>query len=75
MDETKVISLLVQQSERLNTIEETMSTLPTKTELFGKLDGMSQILYRLDQERVFTAEWIHRIEQDVERIKKQLQIA
>lgn len=40
-----------------------------------KMDGMTTILQRLDQERVFTAEWIRRIEADVTMMKKHLKLA
>lgn len=39
------------------------------------MDGMSTILQRLDQERVFTVEWIRRVESDVNRIKAHLKLA
>jgi len=40
----------------------------------GIMDQAMTILQRLDQERVFTMEWIRRIESDVERVKKQLHL-
>ena len=44
-------------------------------DLLTKMDGMATILQRLDQERVFTIEWIRRIESDVDRIKHHLKLA
>lgn len=43
--------------------------------LTSRMDEMITILQRLDQERIFTVEWIRRIESDVERVKKQLHLA
>lgn len=43
--------------------------------LMIKLDGMATILQRLDQERIFTVEWIRRIESDLGRVKNHLKLA
>lgn len=39
------------------------------------LEGMATILQRLDQERIFTVEWLRRIASDVSRIKRHLKLA
>ena len=44
-------------------------------DIMNKMDGMMTILKRLDQERVFTLEWIRRIESDVSLVKKHLKLA
>jgi hypothetical protein len=44
-------------------------------EVMTKMDGIATILQRLDQERVFTVEWIRRIESDVSRVKHHLKLA
>jgi hypothetical protein len=75
MEETKLVAELVDHRERLDRIEQRMNTVPTRDELFSKLDSMAKVLDRLDQERIFSMEWIRRIENDVDKIKKQLQIA
>jgi DNA-dependent RNA polymerase auxiliary subunit epsilon len=41
----------------------------------GRLDELVVIVRKLDEERLFTIEWIRRIEGEVEKIKKHLQIA
>ncbi|MFH0987977.1 MAG: hypothetical protein V1763_01230 [Parcubacteria group bacterium] len=44
-----------------------------KNEILGVLDGMNVILKGLDQERVFTAEWIRRVEQDLSDTKTRVE--
>ena len=46
-----------------------------RDEIMTSLDGITGKVTRLDQERVFTNEWIRRIESDISRIKGQLKIA
>lgn len=46
----------------------------TKDIFHTRMDEMMVILQRLDQERVFTAEWIRRIEADVSMVKKHLKL-
>ncbi len=47
----------------------------TKDEFHSRLDEVITILKRLDQERIFTIEWIRRIESDVSMVKKHLKLA
>lgn len=47
----------------------------TKNEFHARMDEVVTILKRLDQERVFTMEWIRRIETDVSMVKKRLKLA
>ncbi len=46
-----------------------------RNEIMNRMDEMTVILKRLDQERVFTIEWIRRIESDVSMVKKHLKLA
>ena len=53
-----------------------------RNEMNNRLDEVLVIVHRLDQERVFTQRWIHRLEEDVARntndisqMKKVLKIA
>ena len=46
----------------------------TKDEFHTRLDEVVTILKRLDQERVFTVEWIRRVESDVNLMKKHLNL-
>lgn len=39
-----------------------------------RLDGITKLVRKLDEERLFSVEWLRRIESEVERIKKHLQI-
>lgn len=47
----------------------------TKNEFHTRMDEAVSILKRLGQERIFTIEWICRIEGDVSHIKNHLKIA
>jgi len=47
----------------------------TRDEFNTTMDEVLTIVRRLDQERVFTMEWVRRIEADVERVKKHLHLA
>ncbi len=75
MNEDKILQKLAEHDARLDRLEEKMDQMVTKDEFNAKMDKVLTILGRLDQERIFTQEWIHRIEADVEKIKRQLHIA
>ena len=68
MPEDKIIQKLLEHDERLQLISENMATKADLREVIAGQDKMIGILKRLDQERVFTTEWIRRIEKDVERV-------
>ena len=80
--EDKIIQKLLEIDEKMAT-KSRVDDLDKKVE--GIMDGMDKqmvILKRLDQERIFTQEWIRRIEdevkthsQELSRIKLQLKIA
>lgn len=55
---------LLEHDQRFSGIDNKLDSV------MNSLDGMTGILLRLDQERIFTGEWIRRIEQDVEVLKK-----
>ena len=74
MEDSKVIEKLIEHDERLDRIEKNMVTKLEFHELTDTMDKAMVILQRLDQERVFTSEWIRRIEGDVQRIKEHLHI-
>lgn len=46
-----------------------------RNEVIDRFDEVITILKRLDQERVFTIEWIRRIESDVSMVKRHLKLA
>lgn len=76
------------QKDNSTHIESRLETLETKVDRLGvKVDNMVTreefnttmdevltIVRRLDQERVFTMEWVRRIEADVDRVKKHLHL-
>ena len=82
MEEEKIIKKLLDHDEQLKFIRDNMVT---KHELKGLSEGqdrMITILERLDQERVFTNEWIKRMERsteeqqiEIKKIKQHLKIA
>ena len=74
--------------KRLDTIESTMVTkdefhqaigqvrdqMVTRDQFNTTMDEVLTIVKRLDEERIFTIEWVRRIEADVERMKKHLHL-
>lgn len=70
MNEEKIIKKLFEHDDRFEKLEKEIGDFRRET-----LDGQEQmitILKRLDQERIFTAEWIRRIEADVETNKMEV---
>lgn len=74
MEDNKVLHKLIEHGERLETIEKNLSKGVTLDIFNDRMDKMMTILQRLDQERLFTVEWVKRIEKDVEKIKEHLNI-
>ena len=82
MSEETLTKRLVEQDAKLERVLVTMATKDDVEHVTEAIDGVMQILRRLDQERIFTAEWVRRIEAEVERhtkelaeVKQQLKIA
>lgn len=87
--EDKIIEKLIDLDERLNATVTTVEFNAFKDTLMNGQDKMIKILDRLDTERIFTEQWIQRMEKDFEtqkqtihehedllrKIKLQLQIA
>ena len=76
----RVITKLLDHDKRFENIEDQIAA--SRRETLTQGEEMMTILKRLDQERIFTASWIRRIEEEVEEhrtaitvIKKQLAIA
>ena len=61
----KISNKLIEHDNRLNNIEENMATKKDLNRVINTLDEVLNITRRLDQERVFTQEWIRRIEREV----------
>lgn len=78
----KIIKKLIEHDDRLEKIENTMATKDDINRVMNSLDEVLTISRRLDQERIFTQEWIKRIEQEVSdhtkeisKLKRTLKIA
>lgn len=68
--------------ERYEKIEEKFEQMVTKDELYNRLDNMLGILNRLGHERIFTTEWVKRLEnevnchsQEIAQIKESLHVS
>ncbi|MCC7356740.1 MAG: hypothetical protein IT410_03995 [Candidatus Doudnabacteria bacterium] len=75
MNEEKILSKLIEHDERLDRIEQNMATKSELGALSNAIDKVLVIVQKLDQERIFTYKWISRIEGDIDRIKRRLDIA
>lgn len=75
MNEEKITAKLVETDEYFEVLDDKIDGLTGKVDkLTNGMDKAMVILQRLDQERIFAAEWVRRIERDVEKIKQQLHI-
>ena len=70
MNEDRIIEKLIDHDGRLERIETKMDGLMTSEQYVNGHDKIMTILLRLDEERIFTVEWIKKIEQEVEDQKK-----
>lgn len=82
MEKDEIIKKLIEHDEQLDRIADRLSVTATIEDVANRHDEAMTILKRLDQERIFTSEWVKRIEKEVEqhskeifRIKQQLKIA
>ena len=73
--ENRIIEKLVEMDQKIDSIQNELSTKPSRDEMLTEFDRQGVILQRLDQERLFTLERIKRIEADVEHMKVVLHIA
>ncbi|MEK7516826.1 MAG: hypothetical protein AAB562_04490 [Patescibacteria group bacterium] len=71
----RVITAVVSRGEKLDTPASRDDLGQFRGKVMDALDKRMVVLQRLDQERVFTVEWIRRIGKDVERIKVHLKLA
>ena len=65
MDEIKIANKLLEHDEQFILVRQEIGQL--RQEMLQGQDEMMAILRRLDQERIFTTEWIKRIEGEVEK--------
>ena len=67
MSENKIINKLIEHDKRFDQMIAKDEFGNFRNELLTNLDNMTAILEKLDQERVFTGEWVKRIEKQVEK--------
>ncbi len=65
-----IIDKLVEHDGKFEKLEEKMDDGFRK--ITDTLEGIATTVSRLDQERIFTAEWVHRIEKEVEDQGKEI---
>lgn len=70
MNEDKIIQKLIEQDDKFEQVKDEMGRM--HSENLANQDKMLTILERLDQERLFTVEWIRRIEKEVEDHSKEI---
>lgn len=70
MSDDKIIKKLIEHDEKLEALEDKMEAGFKDT--IGKLEKITTIVQRLDQERVFTNEWIKRVEGQLEKQEKEI---
>ena len=73
MSSDKIIQKLIEHDERLDRIEKKIDKTVSSTKYTEGYDEMITILKRLDQERIFTAEWVRRIGEEVNNLKRKTQ--
>lgn len=68
--EDKIIQKLIEHDNRFDKLEQRVDETVTAEQFTKGYDDMITILRRLDEERIFTMEWVKRIEADVEEQKR-----
>jgi len=69
----RVEKKLFDQDVKLERVEERLDKTLIREEYLQGQDEMMTILKRLDQERIFTAEWVRRVEDELEKQKQQIE--
>lgn len=70
MAEDIVLKKLEEHDKRFDKLENDFSSF--RHEVLAGQDKMTEILERLDQERIFTTAWVSRIEKEVEANTKEI---
>ncbi|MBI5135421.1 hypothetical protein HZA86_04295 [Candidatus Uhrbacteria bacterium] len=80
--EEKIIQKLIDHDEQLQFIRENMATSNDVRNMTGILEGIATITQKIQEDHTFGIEWIKRLqtpverqEEDIRKIKMQLQIA
>ncbi len=68
----KLLEKSLEHDHRLDSLEEKLGELPTRQEIFTRLDAMVKTLATLDQERIFTLQWLKRVDGEVVKVKQQV---
>lgn len=72
MPKNEIILKLLEHDDHFERIEKKIDKTITREEFLQGYDEMMVILKRLDQERIFTAEWVKRIEKEVEEHRQEI---
>lgn len=75
MNEEKIIEKLITIEERLSKLDDKIGGMITRSEFITAHEETVTFLKKLDQERIFTIEWVKRIEADLEKVKAHLNIS
>ena len=71
-NEEKIIKKLIEHDGRFDGLVTKTEFQGFKEEVLNGQEKMITILKRLDEERVFTTEWVRRIEKEVEKQKEEI---
>lgn len=72
MEESKIVKKLLEHDQRFDQMVTKDEFQNFRNEVLAAQDEMIGILRRLDQERIFTTEWVKRIESEVEKQKNEI---
>ncbi|MDP1809714.1 MAG: hypothetical protein Q8L35_09320 [Actinomycetota bacterium] len=72
MEENKIINKLLEMDDRLQNIETSILTKEDGRKITETLDHVVKMVGRLDQERIFTTEWVKRIERESESQRQEI---
>lgn len=70
MDDRVILKKLFEHDDRFDRIEKKAEDF--RDQMLTGMDKMMVVLERLDQERIFTTETIHRVQREVERQQKEI---
>lgn len=72
-NEDKIIQKLLEHDEKVAQLLTREDFDAFKNDIMNGQDQMIKILTRLDDERIFTIEWVKKIEKEVEEHKEEIQ--
>ncbi|MBK7142015.1 MAG: hypothetical protein IPH75_08045 [bacterium] len=74
-EQSAIIAKLDALDAKVATLETKVDSVVSRDEFLTTMDEVLTIVRRLDQERIFSLEWVRRIESDVQRVKQHLHLA